>query len=425
MVKISFHTFGCRLNQAESSILKQDLAQHGFDLVPADEAADIVVIHSCTVTERGDADTRRAVQRVRRKNAGARIAVIGCQAQTQGEKLLKMEGVHWVVGNAVKMDLADILSQPAPQPVLYAPPILERSFTLPAPGISADRTRANLKIQDGCDYHCSYCEIPHARGGPRSREFSDLLHGASELVNAGHKELVLTGINIGCYRSDGKSLLQVIESLEGLPGLERIRLSSIEATTLPEGLFEKMIPAGKLCRYLHMPLQSGDDAILKAMNRRYRASDFFEIVRRARKENADLCAGCDVIVGFPGEDEASFERTRRFLAGGLFDYLHVFSYSDRDHGRSRTLPGKVERGVILARSRILRDLSARLRDDFFNRYAGRTLEVLIEGRKNGMWSGLTDNYIRVILDSRRELRNRIVPVTLTGRVKGGMRGILA
>ena len=404
---------GCRLNQAETAIIQRGFEKEGFRVVDFGEPADLVVINTCTVTENGDTDTRRLVNRINRQNAGADIALIGCQAQIQGEKLLQMPGVKWIVGNAVKMDLARIFREAGEDmPRVLTPAIKRESFTIAEAGIDRKHTRANLKIQDGCDFFCAFCEIPFARGRARSRVFQDILQEAQTLVGAGHQELVLTGINVGTYRYQDKRILDVITALERIEGLRRIRISSVEPTTIPGELLHKMAEKGKLCRYLHIPVQSGHDEILQAMNRKYTAREFADFIQRAAALIPNVCLGTDVMVGFPGETDRHFDDTYEMMRELPFAYFHVFSYSDRNRARSRKLENKVPREIIIKRSQRMRELSARKRRAYLEKQLASTEWVLIEQKKNGYWTGLTDTYVRVRVKSDLDLHNQFVPVRL-------------
>lgn len=411
---VSFHTLGCRLNQSETAVLENIFSAEGYRVVGADQAADIVVINTCTVTENGDADTRKLVSRVNRQNPDVRIALIGCQAQVQKEKLLEFPNVRWVVGNGPKMELARILkTSPADQsPRVIAPTISRDSFTMPATGIDRQHIRANLKIQDGCDFFCSFCEIPYARGRARSREFDDILKEARSLVAAGHKEIVITGINVGTYAHNGNTLLDVVTALEDISGLARIRISSVEPTTMPRDLILKMSQRGKLCRYLHIPLQSGDNGILSAMKRKYTVEEFEDFIRYAAATVPEICIGTDVIVGFPGEGEEQFDRSYHVLLDNPVHYFHVFTYSPRTMARSRRLDFPVDMKTLRRRSERLRGLSQRKRRMYYESLLGTTQNVLWEQNKGGVWSGVTDNYVRVKTHSDQSLENQLLPTQL-------------
>ncbi len=412
-MNVSFYTIGCRLNQAETAIIEQSFRKSGYNVVDFSDPADVVVINTCTVTEKGDADTRRVVNKALRTNAASKIALIGCQAQTQKAELFKMPNVQWIVGNERKMDLADIIRQTfKAEPQLITPVMQRDSFTIAVAGIDRKHTRANLKIQDGCDFFCTFCEIPYARGRARSRVFDDILREAGELAAAGHREVVLTGVNIGTYRFGDKQLLDVVDALEKIEDVQRIRISSVEGTTVSPDLFARMGEGGKLCRHLHISIQSANDDILAAMNRKYTVAEYRALLQQAYETVDGICLGADVIVGFPGETEEHFMETFRNLREMPFAYFHVFSYSERGHARSRKLDGKVAPAEIERRSQKLRDLSARKRRLFFERNIGKTHHVLFEQKKNGFWTGLTDSYIRVQVDSDFNLKNEFVPVVL-------------
>ncbi len=426
---ISFYTLGCRLNQSETAVLERSVETGGFRLVDFTEPADVVVINTCTVTAGGDTDTRRLVHKVNRLNPRARIALIGCQAQMDKGKLLELPNVRWVIGNGRKMELSSILQSTTEgeAPQVITPTIARESFTIPVTGIDRRHRRANLKIQDGCDFFCSFCVIPYARGRARSREFEDILREARDLAAAGHKEVVLTGINVGTYRYQKYMLMDVITALEQIEGLKRIRISSIEPTTVPESLIRKMAGQTKLCRHLHIPLQSGSDTVLKAMKRKYSADEFEKFIRMADDLVPQICIGTDIIVGFPGETEKEFQKTADNLRDWPVDYAHVFSYSQRKMAHSGKLPSldEIPAEVIDRRSQMLRDISARKRRMFHESLLGTRQDVLFEEKKKGEWSGVTDNYVRVMVKSQRPLVNEFRAVRLKTARGTMVEGILA
>jgi len=411
--KIAFYTFGCRLNQAETAIIRNSF-RDAYEIVGIEEPADIVVINTCTVTENGDADTRHLVSKINRLNPQTRIALIGCQAQVQKKRLADLPNVYWVVGNAKKFDLASILEETENilRPQVITPTISRHAFTIPIAGIDLTHTRANLKIQDGCDFFCSFCEIPYARGRARSREFNDILKEAHLLAKAGHQEVVLTGINIGTYSDGGKTIIDVIDALEEIDLIKRIRISSIEPTTIPMRLIDKMVQKSKLCRYVHIPLQSGHKDILKKMERKYTVEEFSDFVQMAFAKVPDICIGTDVIVGFPGEEEKEFSATYELLRELPIHYFHVFSYSKRMLAKSRLYKEEVSVSVIQKRSEILRNLSHRKRRLFYESQLEKIYDVLFENKKNGFWVGLTANYIRVCAESHQDLSNTFISIRL-------------
>lgn len=408
---ISFYTLGCRLNQSETATIQQTFKIDGYDIVDFNEGADLVVINTCTVTEGGDAETHRLVQKAVRNNPRTRIALIGCQAQIQKERLAQHPNVKWVVGNAKKMDLKNLIASLDRDTTHVITPSIERAaFTQPVAAIDEHHKRANIKIQDGCDFFCSFCEIPYARGRARSRIFDDILHEARALAQAGHQEIVITGINVGTYHNDGKQLLELIRALEDIESLQRLRISSIEPTTIPFELIQRMAKSDKLCPYVHIPLQSASNAVLSAMKRKYTFEEFLAFIQRAKETIADICIGTDVIVGFPGETDALFKETEERLCNSPLDYFHVFSYSERSMAKSRSLSGKISPSTINERSRLLRELSTRKRLMFYQSLVGTTQRVIFEGQKNGWWNGLCDNYARVHVKSGQNLTNTLAQV---------------
>jgi threonylcarbamoyladenosine tRNA methylthiotransferase MtaB len=412
--RISFFTFGCRLNQAETSSIKAGFKEQGYEIACADQSPDLIVINTCTVTENGDADTRKLVNRLARNNPKTEIALIGCQAQMQGKELLNLPNVRYVVGNARKMDLPSMLTgkHALAEPVLDVTPIPQKNFEMPSDAIDPSHTRANLKIQDGCDFFCFFCVIPYARGRARSREFHDLIREAKNLIAADYNEIVLTGVNIGTYQCGRKKFSDVVSELDSLPGLRRLRISSIEPTTIPAELLDRMSPDSTLCRHLHVPLQSGSDQLLFKMNRRYTAAEYSEFMLRAHRKVGDICLGTDVIVGYPRESDQAFDETVDVLNFLPLSYIHVFSYSERAEAKSKRFNDQVPKDKIRHRSKVLRQLSDHKRKRFMDRLIRSTAEVLFEQKKHGFWTGVTDNYVRVKVESDLDLRNRLLPVRL-------------
>ncbi len=421
IMKISFQTLGCRLNQSETASIQNTFEANGYTVVDFGQPSEIVVINTCTVTAGGDADTRRLVNKVNRLNPDARIALIGCQAQVQKEQLASLPNVRWIVGNGRKMDLVAVFNE-YPNPLtaqVVAPTIQRDAFTLPVAAIDrqprlgrGQHTRANMKIQDGCDFFCSFCEIPYARGRARSRVFEDIVLEARALVAAGHKEIVLTGINIGTFSQGQKGLLDVIAALEQVQGLKRIRISSIEPTTIPPQFFDFMHHSHKLCRYLHIPLQSGSDEILTGMKRKYTSGEFSRFIRNAYQKVPQICIGTDVIVGFPGETDEHFDQTVDLIRQEPIHYVHVFSYSPRQMAQSRLRQDSIAAPIITRRSQVLRELSARKRRLFYESLLGTTQTVLLEEAKGNFWVGLTDNYVKIKIEAQGDWHNQIIPVKL-------------
>ena len=424
---ISFNTLGCRLNQSETAVIENTFVDRGYTIVDFQQPADVVVINTCTVTENGDADTRRLVNKINRLNPNAKIALIGCQAQVQKEQLATMNNVKWIIGNAAKMDLVSILEkeQEPENAKVIAPAFSRVSFRHPAAGIDHHHTRANLKIQDGCDFFCSFCEIPYARGRARSRVFEDILLEARALVAASHKEIVLTGINLGTYSDEKYHLLDVIKALMDIEGLLRVRISSIEPTTIPDDLIALMKTNKKLCRHLHIPLQSGSDKTLKVMKRKYTVAQYDEFIQKAFQKIPGICLGTDVIVGFPGESEEDFKFTYEYLRDSAVHYFHVFSYSERQMAKSQSLLGRVDNKIIQERSQKLRELSQRKRELFYRSQLNTIQDIIFEEENEGLWSGFSDNYLKITVKVDQNIKNESLPVVFkelqpAGKLRGDL-----
>ena len=409
--RAAIHTLGCRLNHSESALLEQKLEAEGYQLVPFGERADLAIVNTCTVTEHADAKSRKAVRGFIRENPGAYVAVIGCYAQTGPESVAGIAGVDLVVGTQEKLNVLDYVAHGKQAAPLIVRDRLDRDdFSIEVPAGGAPIVdRVNLKIQDGCDFMCSFCIIPFARGRARSRALDNLLQEAQSLVARGAKELVLTGVNIGTYDWEGESVLRVVEALSGIEGLARIRISSIEPTTIPDELFQWMAdPAHTLTPYLHIPLQAGSDNTLQAMRRRYGRSEFLEFVHRADQCVPGIGIGTDILVGFPGETEADFEATCDVLWRSPLFYAHVFKYSERPGTAAVRMPGKVPPTVMQERSARLRVLSAKKTRMFLEHHVGQTVEVLFEHVEGGYWMGYTGSYLRVgVRDDGVNLKNQL------------------
>lgn len=420
--RASLHTLGCRLNQAETALLADRLRHDGYRIVEYGQPTDLLVLNTCTVTDEAERICRYEIRKTLRHSPQAFVAVTGCYAQTGVEALRQVPGIDLIVGNQHKMSLPVHLppalrKQPAPS-LLHTKTLDREDFDLDGTG-DYDSRRANLKIQDGCNFMCSFCLIPFARGHERSRRMDDAVREAEALVARGHRELILTGVNIGRYEQDGRSLLDLIQRLERIEGLDRIRISSIEPTTVSDELLDYMAASGKLCRHLHLPLQCGDDDMLRAMNRRYTMKDYAAFVDKAMRLIPDLGLGTDLMVGFPGESDARFAKTLAAATDLPFGYLHVFAYSKRPGTAAAKMAGAVPAATVRSRSRTLAELSRAKRMTYYHRYVGRTAEVLFETQDEaGRWTGLTGNYIRVGVTAGENLANAIRTVAIEGTMDG-------
>ncbi len=420
MKRASLHTLGCRLNQAETAVLAARLRRDGYRVVEFGEPIDLLVINTCSVTEDAERTCRYVIRKTLRHSPDAFVAVTGCYAQTGVQELRTIPGIDLIVGNQFKWELPSFL--PAPQAlrkqrdpeVLHTRTIDREDFTLPEYG-NPDSTRALLKIQDGCNVMCSFCLIPFARGHERSRFLDDVIREAEMLVSGGYREIVLTGVNIGQYLQDEQDLVGLIVQLEAIEGLERIRISSIEPTTITNALLDRMASSSKLCPYLHIPLQSGDDTILSSMNRPYNAEEFIHLVRRAMAAIPHLGLGTDLMVGFPGETDEAFEHTLGIARELPFSYFHVFTYSQRPGTAAAKLPDQVPIAVARQRAKILAELSRHKRLAFAERYIGTTVSVLFESRvTDGFRWGVTANFLKVGVPSNIDLTNDIREVRIVG-----------
>ncbi|HMI38784.1 MAG TPA: tRNA (N(6)-L-threonylcarbamoyladenosine(37)-C(2))-methylthiotransferase MtaB, partial [Nitrospiraceae bacterium] len=401
MKRASLHTLGCRLNQAETAVLAARLRGDGYSVVEFGEPTDLLVVNTCSVTEEAERTCRYVIRKTLRHSPHAFVAVTGCYAQTGVHELRTIPGIDLIVGNQFKLDLPSFLpapqvmkKQPNPE-VLHTRTISREDFTLPEYG-EPDSTRALLKVQDGCNVMCSFCLIPFARGHERSRLRDDVIREAEMLVKKGYREIVLTGVNIGQYRQGELDLVGLIAQLEAVEGLERIRISSIEPTTITNTLLDWMASSSKLCPYLHIPLQSGDDSILSSMNRPYNLEEFTRLIRLAVAAIPHLGLGTDVMVGFPGETEEAFNHTLGIARELPFSYLHVFTYSQRPGTAATKLPNRVPITVARHRAKILAELSRLKRLAFAERYIGSTVSVLFEsGAMDGVRLGVKPNFLKV------------------------------
>ncbi len=418
---VAFYTVGCRLNQSETAVLADRLTGMGYQKVAYGEPTDVLVLNTCTVTENAEADCRRVIRQTLRRSPHVFVAVTGCYAQTGVTILQNIPGVDLVLGNQYKMLLPDYVEELS-RVHTRSTPLIRHSGAIDKDDFVQDgvgayaTTRANVKIQDGCNFMCAFCLIPFARGRERSRVIEDAIREAEQLVERGHRELVLTGVNIGRFANGATGLLDLIRRLETIPGLARIRISSIEPTTIPDALLEYMGTSRKLCRFLHVPLQSGDDAMLSVMNRRYSVREYVAWVERAVRRIPDLCVGTDVLVGFPGETDRQFSETCRVIRNLPMAYAHVFSYSARPGTRAVRLGHPVPPSTIKARNRSLTQLSRTKRLQFYRRFLDQDHLVLFEstGRDGRLWTGVTDNFIRVGVAHAGSLANQIRSVRLTG-----------
>lgn len=410
--RVSLFTLGCRLNQAETALIADSFRERGYAIVPFGAPAEVSVINTCSVTARADAHCRNAIRRARKVSPEGVVAAVGCYAQSETEAVKAVLGVDYIVGTDRKLQIAEIIdrdSHPATQEIIIQRTHTDEPLNFEAVGYYPESTRANIKIQDGCDFNCAFCILPRVRGRGRSRRMGDIIDEATKLAERGHKELVLAGVSIGSYAAEDCRLVDVAKNIEQIDAVKRVRLSSIEPSTIDDNLLRWMAESPKACRHLHIPVQSGDDHILKAMRREYTLAEFKRLIDRATELMPDIGLGTDIIVGFPGEGEAEFRNTVRLVEELPFSYLHVFSYSDRPKTTGMKLPGKNNPETIKNHSDFMHEIGEQKKRIFAEKHIGRQVEVLVERRdENGLWNGFTSQYLKVYFAAEDELQNQIV-----------------
>ena len=413
--RVSFHTLGCKLNFSESSTLAREFERGGYIRVEPSEATDVAVINSCSVTEHADKKCRNIIRKIHRRNPNAIIAVTGCYAQLKPEDIAKIEGVNIVLGNNDKGDLYRRVEElrKTTNTEVYSCSVEEMTRFFAAYS-SGDRTRSFLKVQDGCDYKCAYCTIHYARGHSRNIPIADIVAEAREIVAAGQKEIVITGINTGDFgRTTGEKFIDLLRALDEVEGVERYRISSIEPNLITDEIIELCAKSSKFVPHFHIPLQSGSTHILGLMRRRYTADRYRERIAKIREMMPDAFLGVDVIVGFPGEGEEEFMETYRLLEEVGASFLHIFPFSERPGTPAVDMPNKVQPRISTERVQRLEALSDRLHKAFAERYLGSEREVLFESTdRNGLMYGYTDNYLRVSAPYDTALINNICRVRL-------------
>ena len=437
MTRIAFSTLGCKVNQYDTAVIQSVVknGSEGYTIVPFNAEADIYVVNTCTVTGKGDVESRRLIRGAIRRNSKARVVVTGCYAQTRPGEVAGIEGVSMVLGNEEKYAIMDYLRHDgnhAEGNQVFVGDISNASV-LSHPGLAdfPARTRAFLKVQDGCDSRCSYCIVPFARGGSRSLNPDDVIGQVRALDRSGYKEIVLCGVHLGGYGRDLSSkttLTSLMERILSETEIPRIRLSSIEPREITDELMGLMASEDRICRHLHIPLQSGDDDMLRRMNRNYTVEFFGDLVSKIHGEIEDVGIGCDVMVGYPGEEERHFGNTCQLIGRLPITYLHVFAYSPRSGTVAAGLKETVKGDVKRERSEAIRALGEKKNMAFKERYIGRVVDILVEEDRDdltGLLKGYTGNYLKVLLTSECEepsFVNEVVGVRLSGMVNDTLSG---
>lgn len=417
--RASIHTLGCRLNHAETAVLGEGLRRRGFALVEFGRPTDLLVLNTCAVTEEAERTSRYLIRKTLKHSPHAFVAVTGCYAQAGLEGLKRQTGIDLIVGHQFKLDLPSYLppshalqKRTAPE-IRHTRTMAREDFDLPYFG-EPDSTRAPLKIQDGCSAMCSFCIIPFSRGHERSRRLEDILQEAASLAARGYREIVLTGVNIGQYRHAHYDFCSLLRRLDQVPGLDRIRISSIEPTTVSDELLDLLAGSTKFCPFLHIPLQSGDDHILQNMNRRHTVKTYVGLIEQATARIPHLGLGTDLMTGFPGETETAFRNTLAVATDLPFSYLHVFPYSPRPGTAASRMTQNTSPAGARNRAEILQDLGRAKRLAFHQKPIGTTISVLFEaGTEDGFRHGTTSNFTKVAVAASDDLRNQIKPITIT------------
>ncbi len=401
-MKISFLNIGCKLNFAEMSEIQKQFDEAGFEVVEFKDKADVVLINTCTVTNNADADSRKYIRKAIRNNPDAFIGVMGCYSQLKPDEVINIEGVDAVFGTNNKFDIKELIGkfEKKTKTEIFIPNLEAVPFHFASSVDNESRTRIVIKIQDGCDYVCTYCAVPYARGKSRSMDFSELENKFSELNKKDFYEVVLSGINLGEYKSqNGERFVDVVKLIANSDYKFRARISSVEPNLVSDEIISMVNDSERLCRHFHIPLQSGSQEILQLMKRRYKVSDFEKLVHKIKTVNEDFCIGVDVIVGFPGETDEHFQETYELIGSLPVSYLHVFTYSERDVTPASKYENKVPVAVRKERTKVLRELSESKRKEFYSSQIGKVQTLIPEKdyEQNGNLyeEGFTDNYVRV------------------------------
>lgn len=420
MKTVAFYTLGCKVNQYETQAFTNIFKSEGYKIVDFNEVADIYLINTCTVTNLSDRKSRQMIRRAKKLNSDSIVVVAGCYAQTASEEVSEIEGVNLVIGTKERSKIIDYINEieNKKKKINVVGNIMEeKTFEELGLGVYKERTRAFIKIQEGCNQFCSYCIIPYARGPIRSRNEENIIEEVKRLVDSGYREIVLTGIHIGSYGKDKKktSLIELIEKAHQIDGIERIRLGSVEPNLISEEFIKTIKDFKKMCPHYHVSLQSGCDTTLKRMNRKYTTLEYKNSIYNLRKEIEDVAVSTDIMVGFPGETEEEFEKTYNFLDEISFSNMHVFKYSPRKGTPAASFEGQVLASEKEKRSNILIELAKRKTIEFNKKFIGRDMPVLIEKEVNdqdGYIEGFTPNYIKVQCKGDEQLKGKIVNTSL-------------
>ena len=425
--RIAFHTLGCKLNFSETATISRDFIRHGFEKVDYRDKADFYVLNTCSVTDNADKEARKLIRQAKRRNPDSSVAVIGCYAQLKPNEISEIDGVDIVLGAEEKFNLLDHLDAiDLKGKVKVIQSEIDHVHTFIPSYSTGERTRSFLKIQDGCDYSCSFCTIPLARGESRSNTVENTMKTARKVAETDTREIVLTGVNIGDFGKGSKETFYgLIQQLDTLEGIDRIRISSIEPNLLTDQIIEFCAQSEKFMPHFHLPLQSGSNKILKKMKRRYERDHYEDRVKKIKSDVPNACIGADVIVGFPGETEGDFLETYNFLNELNISYLHVFTYSVRSNTGAVEMGERVSKETKKDRSKMLHILSDKKRRYFHDQFINKNRPVLFENMKNGKIVGHTDNYIKVQVEGGTNLVNTIQSVMMKENHTSLVSGVLS
>jgi len=418
--KAAFYTLGCKVNQYETEAMTESFENAGYEIVDYSEFADVYIINTCTVTNMGDRKSRQIIRRAREKNPEALVAVVGCYSQIAPGEVLEIPEVSLVVGTDERSRMVELVeyAMEKEEKLNMVNDIMKvKEFEEMSIKSYKSRTRAFLKIQEGCDQYCTYCIIPYARGHIRSRKPDSIIAEVKELAENGFREIVLTGIHVASYGKDlgNTSLIDIIEKVHEIDGIRRIRMSSVDPNVMTDGFIERLSRLPKICRHFHLSLQSGCDETLKRMNRKYTTGEYRRVVEKLREVFADVAITTDLIVGFPGETEEEFQKTVDFVEEIAFSAMHVFKYSQRTGTPAAKYENQIKPQVKDSRSKVITAIAQKNEEKFKKAFIGRSKPVLYEqpfdGQKS-LFEGLTDNYIRVVSESREDIKGKIIETVL-------------
>ncbi len=418
MLNVSFITLGCKVNQFESEAMMELFEKEGFKIIPACDNSDIFIINTCAVTKESDRKSRQLINKAKRINKNAIVVAVGCSVQLNSERISEETSVDIVIGTKNKSEIAKLIKEKLSKQnindvnkgdtVKFKP---HESFEELSISKEHDKTRANIKIQDGCNQFCSYCIIPYVRGPIRSRNEEDIIKEIKTLANNGYKEIVLNGIHLSSFGKDMKkedALISIIEEINSINGIERIRFGSLEPNIITESFMQRLSNLDKICDHFHLSLQSGSDTVLQRMNRKYTASEYMDKVNLIRKYMPNSGITTDIIVGFPAETEDEFNETLEFVKKINFSRIHVFKYSVREGTKAASFENQVDEKIKSERSKILISLADKMAQDFMQEMIGKTISVLIEKKNGNLYEGYTTNYLRTVIESDLDIENQIV-----------------